>query len=116
MECSIAIQVLPMDAASDEETCRVVDAVIAHIDASGLDYFVGPFETCIEGSYAACMEVLAQCQTVASQAGCGHVLTYAKINYRPGGTVMSAEGKIAKYHEAGATRGHNTADTPTEEA
>ena len=105
-----------MDAASDEETCRVVDAVIASIDASGLDYFVGPFETCIEGSYAACMEVLARCQTVASQAGCGHVLTYAKINYCPGGTVMSTEGKIAKYHAAGATREHNTADTSAEEA
>ena len=29
MECSVAIQVLPMDAATDEETIRVVDAVLS---------------------------------------------------------------------------------------
>ena len=40
MNCSVAIQYLPMDTTSDEETCRVVDAVIAYIDSTGLDYFV----------------------------------------------------------------------------
>ena len=43
MNCAIAIQYLPMDAASDDETCHIVDEVIACIDASGLDYYVGPF-------------------------------------------------------------------------
>ena len=28
MNCSVAIQYLPMDASSDEETCRIVDEVI----------------------------------------------------------------------------------------
>ena len=99
MECSIAIQVLPMDSADDDETCRVVDEVIARIDESGLDYFVGPFETAVEGDYAACMDLLRDCQLAAAEAGCGHVMTYAKINYRPGGDVMSTEHKVAKYHE-----------------
>jgi uncharacterized protein YqgV (UPF0045/DUF77 family) len=99
MECSVAIQLLPLDAGSDDETCRVVDEVIAYIDASGLDYFVGPFETAIEGSYDACMEVLKGCQLVAAKAGCSQMMCYAKIDYRPGGDVMSTEHKVSKYHE-----------------
>ncbi|MBR3160725.1 MAG: thiamine-binding protein [Atopobiaceae bacterium] len=99
MNCAVAIQYLPMDATSDEETCRVVDAVIAYIDSTGLDYYVGPFETTIEGSYDECMDVLKNCQLVGAQAGCGHVMTYAKIDYRPEGDVMSTEHKIGKYHE-----------------
>ena len=99
MKCSVAIQLLPLDAGSDDETCRVVDEVIAYIDASGIDYFVGPFETAIEGSYDACMEVLKGCQLVAAKAGCSQMMCYAKIDYRPGGDVMSTEHKVSKYHE-----------------
>lgn len=99
MNCSIAIQYLPMDARDDDETCRIVDEVIAYIDSTGLDYFVGPFETTIEGEYDACMEVLKTCQLIGARAGCAHAMTYAKINYRPGGDVMSTEHKVAKYHE-----------------
>jgi uncharacterized protein YqgV (UPF0045/DUF77 family) len=99
MNCSVAIQYLPMDATSDEEVCRVVDAVIAYIDSTGLDYFVGPFETAIEGDYDACMECLKQCQLVGAAAGCGHVMTYAKIDYKASGDVMSTEHKVGKYHQ-----------------
>ena len=49
MNCSVAIQYLPMNAGSDDELCRIVDEVIAEIDASGLDHYVGPFETTVEG-------------------------------------------------------------------
>lgn len=87
-----------MDAATDEETCRVVDAVIAYIDSTGVDYYVGPFETTIEGSYDQCMDILRNCQIVGANAGCGHVMTFAKIDYRPNGEVMSTEHKIGKYH------------------
>lgn len=99
MNCSVAIQYLPMDCASDEEVCRVVDAVIAYIDSTGLDYFVGPFETAVEGDYEACMEVVRNCQLVGAQAGCHHVMTYVKIDYRTDGDVMSTEHKVSKYHE-----------------
>lgn len=99
MECSVAIQVLPMDAATDEETVRVVDEVIAMIQTYDVNAYVGPFETAIEGTYDMCMEVLKRCQEVAAEAGCGHVMTYAKINYRPGGAVLSTEKKVGKYHE-----------------
>lgn len=98
MDCSIAIQFLPMDGGSDEEVCAAVDAVIDYIASTGVDYFVGPFETAIEADYDTCMDVLRNCQLVGAKAGCGHMMTYAKINYRPDGDVMGTDQKIAKYH------------------
>ena len=41
MNCSIAIQYLPMDAQTDEATCAAVDAVIAYIDSTGIGVLVG---------------------------------------------------------------------------
>ena len=87
-----------MDATTDEATCTAVDAVIAYIGSTGVDYFVGPFETAIEADYETCMEILKNCQLVGAKAGCKHMMTYAKINYRPEGDVMSTEHKIGKYH------------------
>ena len=99
MNCAVAIQYLTMDAASDDETCRIVDEVIAYIDSTGIDYYVGPFETTIEGDYDLCMDILKNCQLVGAKAGCASMMTYAKIDYRPGSDVMSTERKIGKYHE-----------------
>ena len=48
MKASVAIQVLPA-MENDRELCRVVDAVIDYIRSTGLNYYVGPFETAIEG-------------------------------------------------------------------
>ena len=98
VNCSVAIQFLPMDATNDDATCDAVDAVIAYIDSTGIDYFVGPFETAIEGDYETCMEILKNCQLVGAKAGCKHMMCYAKINYRPDGDVMSTDRKIGKYH------------------
>ena len=55
MNASIAIQVLPK-VDSDQEVIRVVDEVIAYIKSTGLNYFVGPCETSIEGDYDELME------------------------------------------------------------
>ena len=98
MECAIAIQYLPMDARDDEEVCRVVDEVIAAIDASGLDYYVGPFETTVEGDFESCMAVLKSCIEAGAAAGCKEMASYVKISWRPGGRVMSTDDKIGKYH------------------
>lgn len=100
MNCSVAIQYLPMDAKDDDEVCRIVDAVIAYIDSTGVNYFVGPFETAIEGDYDQCMEIVKNCQLVGAQAGCKHVATYVKIDYKPEGGVMTTEHKVGKYHQA----------------
>lgn len=103
MGCSVAIQYLPLDAADDDEVCRVVDAVIAYIASTGVSYYVGPFETAIEGSYEQCMEVVRGCQLAGEQAGCRHVATYVKIDYRSDGDVLSTERKVGKYHQDDGT-------------
>ena len=54
MEASVAIQSVPQ-VPDDEELCRIVDEVIAYIAKSGYHYYVGPFETTIEGPYDALM-------------------------------------------------------------
>ncbi|MGI6755880.1 MAG: thiamine-binding protein [Atopobiaceae bacterium] len=110
MNCSVAIQYLPMDAKDDDEVCRIVDAVIAYIDSTGIDYFVGPFETAIEGDYDKCMEIVKNCQLVGAAAGCKHVATYVKINYKSEGDVMSTEHKVGKYHASDPEFAHKAQD------
>ena len=108
MKSSVAIQVLPK-ADSDEELCRIVDEVIAYIKSTGLNYYVGPCETAIEGDdYDQLMDVVKTCQKVAIRAGCKSVSAYVKISYRPEGEVLTIDKKIGKYHvdqkEAGEIR------------
>lgn len=98
MEASVAIQVLPK-ADSDDEVCRIVDEVIAYIASTGLNYYVGPCETSIEGDYDTLMEIVKNCQKIAIKAGCTSVSSYVKISYRPEGEVLTIDRKISKYHE-----------------
>ena len=98
MNASVAIQVLPK-VNSDEETIRIVDAVIDYIKSTGLNYFVGPCETSIEGDYDELMEIIKQCQNVAVEAGARSVSAYVKINYRPEGEVLTIEKKVTKHHK-----------------
>lgn len=97
MEAYVAIQVLPK-ADSDDEVCRIVDEVIAYIKSTGLNYFVGPCETSIEGDYDQLMEIVKNCQLIAIKAGAPSVSAYVKIGYRPKGEVLSIERKTGKYH------------------
>ena len=97
MNASIAIQVLPK-VDSDQEVIRVVDEVIAYIKSTGLNYFVGPCETSIEGDYDELMDIVKECQKVAVKAGAKSVSSYVKINYRPEGEVLTIEEKVTKHH------------------
>ena len=96
MNASVAIQVLPK-VDNDDELIRVVDEVIAYIQSTGLNYFVGPCETSIEGDYDELMEIVKECQMVAIRAGAKSVSAYVKINYRPEGDVLTIDEKVAKY-------------------
>ena len=98
MNASVAIQVLPR-VDSDEEVIRIVDEVIAYIKSTGLNYFVGPCETSIEGEYDELMELIKECQKVAVAAGAKSVSAYVKINYRPEGEVLTIEKKVTKHHK-----------------
>ncbi len=61
MEANIAIQVLP-HVSDDEEVLRIVDEVIDYIKGTGLNYYVGPSETSVEGDYDQLMEIVKNCQ------------------------------------------------------
>ena len=98
MNASVAIQVLPK-VDNDDELIRVVDEVIAYIQSTGLNYFVGPCETSIEGEYDQLMEIVKECQLVAVRAGAKLVSAYVKINYRPEGDVLTIEKKVTKHHK-----------------
>lgn len=97
MQASVAIQVLP-STLDDSETVRIVDEVIAYIKSTGLSYYVGPFETTIEGDdYDRLMDIVKECQHVALRAGCPGVSAYIKVSYKPEG-VLTIDEKVSKYH------------------
>ncbi len=99
MTASAAIQILPK-AENDEELIRIVDKVIEYIASKGLNYYVGPFETTIEGeSYDEIMEIISQCSKIAIDAGAPEVSAYIKTVYKPKGGVLTIDKKVSKYHE-----------------
>ena len=99
MTASVAIQVLPQ-AENTEELVRIVDEVIDYIKSTGLNYYVGPFETTIEGDdYDQLLDIVKECQKVAIKAGCPSVSAYVKITYKPEGGVLTIDQKISKHHK-----------------
>lgn len=98
MNASVAIQSLP-EAANDEELIRIVDEVIAYIKSTGLNYYVGPFETAIEGDYDELMDIVKECQHIAIRAGAPSVAAYIKVTYKPEGDVLTIEKKVTKHHQ-----------------
>ena len=99
MKASIAIQVLPQ-VDDEEELVRIVDEVIAYIKSTGLHYYVGPFETTIEGeSYDQLMDIVKECQHVAIRAGAPKVSAYVKVVYNPEGEILTIDKKVTKHHK-----------------
>ena len=98
MKASVAIQTLPK-AENDEELVRIVDEVIDYIKAQGLNYYVGPFETTIEGDdYDQLMDIVKACQHVAIRAGAPKVSAYIKVVYEPEGEILTIDKKVTKHH------------------
>ena len=98
MKASVAIQTLPA-AENDEELVRIVDEVIDYIRAQGLNYYVGPFETTIEGEdYDQLMDIVKECQKVAIRAGAPKVSAYIKVVYEPEGEILTIDKKVTKHH------------------
>ena len=98
MNASVAIQVLP-NVQDEEEVIRIVDEVIDYIKSTGLNYYVGPFETTIEGDYDQLRDIVKECQHVAQRAGCKAMSVYVKISYKPEGDVLTIEKKVTKHHQ-----------------
>ena len=98
MKASVAIQTLPA-AENDEELVRIVDEVIDYIRAQGRNYYVGPFETTIEGEdYDQLMDIVKECQHVAIRAGAPKVSAYIKVVYEPEGEILTIDKKVTKHH------------------
>lgn len=98
MNANVAIQVLPV-VQGDEEIVRVVDAVIDYIKSTGVNYYVGPCETAMEGDYEELMDIVKHCQYIAIEAGAPSVMSYVKITYKPDGEKLTIERKTAKHHK-----------------
>lgn len=99
MKASVAIQTLPQ-ADNDQELVRVVDEVIDYIRSTGLNYYVGPFETTIEGeNYDQLMDIVKECQHVAIRAGAPKVSAYIKVVYEPEGEILTIDEKVTKHHQ-----------------
>lgn len=98
MNASVAIQVLP-SVLDDKEVVRIVDEVIDFIKNSGVSYYVGPFETTMEGDYDKLMDIVKECQYIAVKAGCPSVMSYVKIAYKPEGAILTIDEKTAKHHK-----------------
>ncbi len=95
IEASVAIQVLPK-VDGNEELIRVVDKVIEYIASTGFNYFVGPFETTIEGDYESLMDIVKECQLICLKEGANGVSSYVKIALNPTG-VLTIDEKVGKY-------------------
>ena len=98
MNSSIALQILP-GVAEVEEVVRIVDAVIDYIKSTGLTYYVGPFETTVEGDFEALMEIARQAQLIAIAQGAPSVSMYLKSVYRPDGGILTIDEKVTKHHQ-----------------
>lgn len=99
MKASVAIQTLPA-VAKEDELIRIVDEVIDYIKSTGLNYYVGPFETTIEGDdYDQLMDIVKECQHIAIRAGAPKVSAYIKVVYEPDGEILTIEKKVNKHHE-----------------
>ncbi|MBK0039976.1 MULTISPECIES: thiamine-binding protein [Leuconostoc] len=96
MISSIAVQVLPMTA-NENDVIKIVDHVIAYIDASGVNYQVGAFESTLEGDYDQLMAILAQLPKVAAEITDIPVMVYSKINMATTSDVLTIAKKTDKY-------------------
>lgn len=95
-EAGLAIQVLP--GVEDGEVIRIVDQVIAYLKSTGLNAYVGPFETVIEGDFDQVWDAAKECQRICIREGAPKVSTYLKVFYNPESGVLSTDEKISKHH------------------
>lgn len=98
MLASVALQILP-ETLDDEHTVKVVDEVIAYMKSTGLNCYVGPFETAVEGAdIDVLMDVMKECLHIAGKATYQGVAAFIKVVYRPEGDVLTIEKKVSKHH------------------
>ncbi|MBF0715190.1 thiamine-binding protein [Gemelliphila palaticanis] len=91
LNCSIAIQILPL---GEKERIDIIDKVIAYIKSRHSNVTVSPFETVIEGEYEELMTTLKQAILIAGEDH-SNIFANVKINY---GRIMTIDEKISKFN------------------
>lgn len=92
----MAIQVLPQET-DTEKLIKIVDAAIAEIKASGLNYEVGSFETTIEGNLDELVALIPAIQQACVAAGAEMLSNYIKLSYAPEKHLLTTDEKLQKY-------------------
>ncbi len=95
---ALAIQCLPFGVIEKEKIYDIVHEAIMAIDASGLSYTVGPFETVIEGPLSKLLEVAENAHKAMLKAGVATCATYMKLW---SGNIGTSEEKIKNYRAKG---------------
>lgn len=96
---ALAIQCLPLGFTDRERAWAAVDRAIASIDATGLSYTVGPFETVIEGPLDRLLEAAGAAHKALLESGSPTAATYMKL--WSGAEIGTSEEKTDKYRFKG---------------
>lgn len=91
---NLSLQIVP--AVPEEDIYPVVDKVIALIKESGVKHIVGPMETTMEGDMDTLLDIVKKSHEICARAGASRVLSFVKIDHRPGGDITMDE-KVGKY-------------------
>lgn len=92
-QANVSLQIVPV--VEEDRIYPVVDSVIELIQASGLNYVVGPMETTMEGDLDIILEVVKKAHELCFETGIARTLSVVKIDYKPDG--VSIDEKIHKY-------------------
>lgn len=99
MKSAMAIQCLPQGLVDKARIYAAVDKAIEAIEASGLAYTVGPFETVVEGPLDRLVALAREAHEAVLAADAAGVATYIKLFSAP--DLGSSEEKTAKYRREG---------------
>jgi uncharacterized protein (TIGR00106 family) len=75
----IAIQIVPI---ANLPLYPIIDKAINVIQASGVEYTVGPMETVMQGNYGRLMEIAKKAQQACFDAGADEVVVTMKVHAR----------------------------------
>lgn len=92
MNCSIALQILPLYHA---DRIVIIDNVIDFLHShDNVTVVVTPFETVLQGEYMQLMTILKDAILLAGK-DCDNIFANVKINY---GNILSIDDKLEKYY------------------
>lgn len=94
-QANLSLQILPV--VEEDRIYAIVDRVIELIQASKLNYVVGPMETTIEGELDLLLDLIKKALEVCTDAGAPRTLAVVKIDYKPAGVTIDE--KINKYRQ-----------------